>query len=133
MRILGLDIGDKRIGVAITDKSETIAKPLKVINNDDRVIDELNNLIKDYNVKKMVVGIPYTLRGEIGLQAKKVTYFIDNVLRKSKLKIIYIDERFTSKISRKIIKKNKRTGEIDKISASIILSDYLNSSKKQEE
>jgi len=132
MRILGLDIGDKRIGVAITDKSETIAKPLKVINNDDRVIDELNNLIKDYNVKKMVVGIPYTLRGEIGLQAKKVTYFIDNVLRKSKLKIIYIDERFTSKISRKIIKKNKRTGEIDKISASIILSDYLNSSKKQE-
>ena len=133
MRILGLDIGDKRIGVAITDKSETIAKPLKVINNDDRVIDELNNLIKDYNVKKMVVGIPYTLRGEIGLQAKKVTRFIDNVLRKSELKIIYIDERFTSKISRKIIKKNKRTGEIDKISASIILSDYLNSSKKQEE
>ena len=132
MRILGLDIGDKRIGVAITDKSETIAKPLKVINNDDRVIDELNNLIKDYNVKKMVVGIPYTLRGEIGLQAKKVTRFIDNVLRKSELKIIYIDERFTSKISRKIIKKNKRTGEIDKISASIILSDYLNSSKKKE-
>ena len=133
MRILGLDIGDKRIGVAITDKSETIAKPLKVINNDDKVIDELNNLIKDYNIKKMVVGIPYTLRGEIGLQAKKVTRFIDNILRKSELKIIYIDERFTSKISRKIVKKNNKTGAIDKISASIILSDYLNSSKKKEE
>ena len=131
MRILGLDIGDKRIGIAITDELETIAKPLEVINNNDKVAGTLNNIIKNYNIKKVVVGIPYTLRGEIGLQAKKVTNFIDDVLRKSELEIIYIDERFTSKISRRIVRENSKIGGIDKISASIMLSDYLDSLKNQ--
>lgn len=131
MRILGLDIGDKRIGVAISDGSGTIAKPLTVIKNNTNAGSKLSNIIKDYNIGKIVVGIPYTLKGQIGFQAKKVIDFIDNIVKKLELQVIYIDERFTSKISKNTMMRKKKAGEIDKVSACIILSDYLNSEKKR--
>lgn len=130
MRLLGLDIGDKRIGVAVTDKLETIASPLTVIANDDKLKENLSKIIKDYNVGKVIVGVPYNLKGEHGFQAEKIKSLVEEVLKEICSEIEYIDERFTSKISSGILKTEgkkvkKNAGNIDKISAAIILNDYL--------
>jgi len=130
MRILGLDIGDKRIGVAISDKLEIISTPLVVFDNDENIEDKLKSLIDEYNVEKIVVGMPYTLKGEIGNQAKKVIEFVENKLRDLDIEIDYIDERFTTKIPLKSIEKKVKSNKIDRLSASIILKDYLNKRKK---
>ncbi|MBE3095410.1 MAG: Holliday junction resolvase RuvX [Actinobacteria bacterium] len=130
MRLLGLDIGDKRIGVAVTDKLETIASPLTFIANDDKLKENLSKIIKDYDVGKVIVGVPYNLKGEHGFQAEKIKSLVDEVLKEICSEIEYIDERFTSKISSGILKAEgkrvkKSAGNIDKISAAVILNDYL--------
>ena len=134
MRILGLDVGDVRIGVAITDKSGTIASPLTVIKNDDQVRENLNKIIKENSIEKIIVGLPYNLKGEVAFQAKKVIDFIENNIKSYGIEVELIDERFTSKISLKALDKKVKKkqgqkqgikGDIDKVSAAVLLNDYL--------
>ncbi len=125
MRILGLDIGDKRIGAAISDELEIISTPLEVISNDRKVKEKLQKLINEYKIKRIVVGMPYTLKGEIGIQAKKVISFVEDIIMGAGIKVDYIDERYTTKIPLKILGKSSKNKMIDKFSASIILEDYL--------
>ena len=125
MRILGLDVGDKRIGIAISDENEIISAPLKVIKNDENSAEEIKKIADKYNIKKIIVGIPYTLKGEVGAQAKKVIDFTDAVVKNPGIEIDYIDERYTTKIPSRYLNKYSRIKEIDKFSASIILGDYL--------
>ncbi len=132
MRILGLDIGDKRIGVAVSDEMEILSTPLEVIENDEKIEEELKEVINKYNIKKIIVGIPYTLKGEVGSQAKKVISFIENVVVKMGIEIDYIDERYTTKIPLRNFNKynkNNKKKQIDKYSACIILEDYLSRNK----
>lgn len=131
MRILGLDIGDKRIGVAISDELEIISTPLEIFNNDKKVKEKLQKLINEYKIKKIVVGIPYTLKGEVGIQAKKVINFVEDILMSAGIEVDYIDERYTTKISLKLLEKNSKSKIIDKFSASIILKDYLDRRKRK--
>ncbi len=131
MRILGLDIGDKRIGVAISDELEIISTPLEVISNDKKVKEKLQKLINEYKIKKIVVGIPYTLKGEVGIQAKKVINFVEDIVMSAGIEVDYIDERYTTKIPLKLLEKNSKSKIIDKFSASIILKDYLDSRKRK--
>lgn len=131
MRILGLDIGDKRIGVAISDELEIISTPLEVISNDKKVKEKLQKLINEYKIKKIVVGIPYTLKGEVGIQAKKVINFVEDIVMSAGIEVDCIDERYTTKIPLKLLKKNSKSKIIDKFSASIILKDYLDSRKRK--
>lgn len=131
MRILGLDIGEKRIGAAISDELETISKPLKVIKNDNYTSDKLKKIIDDYSICKIIIGIPYTLKGEIGFQAKKIIDFVNNTLKEQNLEIIYVDERFTSKISKSLTTNYKKNSNIDEISACLILESYLNQRKNE--
>ena len=131
MRILGLDIGDKRIGVAISDELEIIATPLEVFNNDKKVKEKLQKLINEYKIKKIVVGIPYTLKGEVGIQAKKVINFVEDIVMSAGIEVDCIDERYTTKIPLKLLEKNSKSKIIDKFSASIILKDYLDSRKRK--
>jgi len=131
MRILGLDIGDKRIGVSISDELEIISTPLEIFNNDKKVKEKLQKLINEYKIKKVVVGIPYTLKGEVGIQAKKVINFVEDILMSAGIEVDYIDERYTTKISLKLLEKNSKSKMIDKFSASIILKDYLDRRKRK--
>lgn len=131
MRILGLDIGDKRIGVAISDELEIISTPLEVISNDKKVKEKLQKLINEYKIKKIVVGIPYTLKGEVGIQAKKVINFVEDIVMSTGIEVDCIDERYTTKIPLKLLEKNSKSKIIDKFSASIILKDYLDSRKRK--
>jgi putative holliday junction resolvase len=144
MRLLGLDIGHKRIGVAITDKQCTIAYPLEVLENTHDIREKLNDLIEKHCIGKIVVGMPYNLKGQEGLQAATVREFVNLNLEGLGVPVVYMDERFTSKISESVLRdgkkqKNKRSadvhdnkagGEVDKISASIILSGYIERQKQ---
>lgn len=134
MRILGIDYGEKRIGLAISDESCTIATPVSTIkySSVDYAIKELERFIKDYEIGEIIVGLPLNLKGEFSAQTKKVINFIELLKSKLKLPVKTYDERFTSVAAeRELIEadmsRKKRKKLIDKLTAQIILKDYLES------
>jgi len=118
-----MDIGDKRIGIALTDRENKFSIPYSIFPNDSCIRQKLEKLIKEKQIEKIVVGMPYTLKGEIGKQGKKVIEFVKENLENSGPEIIYFDERYTSKIN--LGHSFNKKGGIDKFSAASILNDYL--------
>ncbi len=130
-RTLALDVGDKRIGIAYSDPFGVSLNPLPYIENNDKVFESLSRLIKEYNIGTIVVGLPLTLKGEEGEQAKKTKDFVE-ILKKyipKEIKIEFIDERFTTALAEKHLKetskKSKRKKKLDSLSAIYILKTYL--------
>jgi putative Holliday junction resolvase len=129
-RILGLDIGLKRIGVAVSDPFGVTATPLDFILNDEKVFEKINGLIKNYKISKIVIGLPLTLKGEEGEQVRYTKEFAENLKNHipQGIEIIFVDERFTSSLAEKTLsqakKKNKKE-KIDSLSAVFILQTYL--------
>ncbi|WP_028949915.1 Holliday junction resolvase RuvX [Sulfurihydrogenibium subterraneum] len=131
-RILALDIGTKRIGVAVSDPLGITAKPLDYIKNDENVFQNIKSLIESQNISTVVIGLPITLKGLQGQQveytkdfAEKLKQYIPNI------NIVFIDERFTTSLAEKHLsqtKKKKNMKEyIDSLSAVFILQTYLDS------
>ncbi|MQG39881.1 MAG: Holliday junction resolvase RuvX [SAR202 cluster bacterium] len=137
MTILGLDVGDKKTGVALSDESGIIAFPLDTLTSSSDNITEIRDLIDKYNVREIVVGMPYTLSGNIGAQANRVEEFIKKLNEAINLPVIKIDERFTTQEAKritsehKIKSKKKMIGKWtdDALAASIILQSYLDYSR----
>jgi len=136
MRILGLDIGDKRIGVAISDPVEIIASPLTVINrdNDNSAIGAILQLVGQYDVKRIVVGLPYSLDGSLGWQAGKVKDFVDRLSQSTSAGIELRDERLSTVAAGRLLrgagnKKAKARSSLDAAAAAFILQGYLDSLK----
>lgn len=136
-RILGIDYGDKRIGIAISDPMCIIATALDYIHNDDNTIDRILKLTKIYDVEMVVVGLPLNLKGERGAKSIQVYDFIQNLKQKTDLKVVEWDERFTTKIARQTImqmglKKKQRQdkSKIDSMAATILLQSFLDSNYK---
>lgn len=132
-RYLGLDVGTKRIGVAVSDPLFITAQPVKTISRypEQQSIEEINKLCKEYNVSLIVVGLPINMDGSIGFQAKDVQKFAGLIERKLGINIAFEDERLTSKDAERIlIEQNKKPSRnkalIDVTSAAIILQEYLN-------
>ena len=130
-RILGLDYGEKRIGLAITDPLNIIAKPLQTINvSKEDIYKVLNQLIKEYQIVKIVVGLPLTLKNTHSIQTDKVLVFIEQLKNNINIDIDTYDERFTSDMAKDaLIKQGIKTGhnksEIDKTAAAIFLQNYI--------
>ncbi len=130
-RILGLDYGEKRIGLAITDPLNIIAKPLQTINvSKEDIYKVLNQLIKEYQIVKIVVGLPLTLKNTHSIQTDKVLVFIQQLKNNINIDIDTYDERFTSDMAKDaLIKQGIKTGhnksEIDKTAAAIFLQNYI--------
>lgn len=136
MRILAIDLGDVRSGVAISDVSETLATPVCTINESDRVklLEEVLNLIKKYNVRKVVIGLPKNMDGTEGRSAQKSYEFAENVKSKVDVEIVMQDERCTTKEANVYLnvtdmRGKKRKKVIDSVAATIILQNYLDSAK----
>ncbi len=131
-RILALDIGTKRIGVAISDPLGITAKPLNYIPNDELVFEKIKSLIEKENVSTVVIGLPITLKGLYGQQVEYTNEFAEKLKsRIPTLNIVFIDERFTTSLAEKQLlqtKKKKNMKEyIDSLSAVFILQTYLDS------
>ena len=138
MRILGIDYGEARVGIAITDSLNITAQGLETIqrNNSDKIIlKRLDEIFEKYELDTIVVGMPYYMNGTISERAKKTEEFIHKLKCKyNKKKIEIIDERLTTVEAHKTmnfldINKNKKKDIVDTISAVYILETYLNKSK----
>ena len=136
-RILALDYGDKRIGSAISDPMQIIAKPFRVVANttNENILIELNEIIKEYEVEQLVVGLPLTLKNKYSAQTKKVIDFIKFLKKNISIPIHSYDERLSSIIAiQSLVKQGIKTGynkeEIDKTAAAIFLQSYLNNIEK---
>ena len=131
-RFLGLDVGKKRIGSAISDPLAITAQPLKVIPRipENKAIEEIKKICKDYNVEIIIVGLPKNMNGTLGFQAEDVQQFVQKIKTNVKLDVKLEDERLTSKMSENILieqnKKPSRNKElVDITSAVLILQQYL--------
>src|SRR4030067_15282 len=134
MRILALDVGDKRIGVAISDELEISAHALTTITRNDlkKEIRAIQELISEYNVEEIVVGMPVMMNGSVGIQAEKVGRFVDELKKDFRIPIKLFDERLSTRLIEKTLiaadmSREKRKKVIDKLSAVIILQDYMSS------
>jgi putative Holliday junction resolvase len=155
MRSLGLDVGDKRTGVAISDTQGILATPLTVLISKDEgaLINEILKLVEQYNAECIVVGLPRRLNGELGTQASKVTAFADKLSWRAKqnnlnqLDVQLWDERLSTKAAERLkaeasgktsklryrAKKGIRNrsfsvkAEVDAIAAAFILQGFLDS------
>ncbi len=143
MRIIGLDIGDKYIGIAISDPLGMFAQPLKVITRsgagDEAVRKELKEIVASSEVSKVVFGLPKNMNGSIGPQAEKVIDFMERlkqtIASSPEGNIVEFrpwDERLSSRAAENAmleagLSRDKRKQMVDKIAASIILQGYLDS------
>jgi putative holliday junction resolvase len=134
-RIIAIDYGSKRVGLAVTDNLKIIATALDTIHSKD-VLDFLEKYMQKEEVEAFVVGMPKNLDGEDTNNTQLVEIFTKHLKKKfPNIPIHLVDERFTSKIAldamimsgSKKKDRNNKSGNIDKVSAVIILQDYLNS------
>jgi len=130
-RILGVDYGDVRVGLALTDRIKIIASPYKTLCNSslNKLLNEIDNVLKEKSVESIVLGKPIGLNGRETKQTKKVVLF-SKKLSKFKIPIYFQDERFSSLVAKKsLIKEKIKTGYnkelVDQRSASIILQSFL--------
>ncbi|MEN6375011.1 MAG: Holliday junction resolvase RuvX [Smithella sp.] len=138
MRILGLDYGEKRIGVAVCDELGITAHGLPTIIRKTKRhdLEVFANLIKDYNIEKIVIGYPVRIDGSEGIQCDKVNRFAALLDKTFSLPLIKWPETLSTKEAEEIlinfgVSWRKRKKEVDKLAACIILQSYLDSSGKE--
>ncbi len=136
---LGLDLGRKRIGVAGCDGTGLIATGLMTIERKsfDQVVAELKQLIQERRVQILVIGLPYSMDGSIGFQAKRTQKFAKALSRALELPIEYVDERLTSYQAKQLlhaenISPSRNKGLIDRKAASLILQQWLDERRFQQ-
>jgi putative holliday junction resolvase len=134
MRILGLDYGSKRIGVALCDELGLTGQGLTTIvwKNRNQVLAALENLVREHGVEKIVIGYPLRLDGTAGIQCGKVDRFARLLETRLSIPLIKWDETLSSRTAEDILiqsgmRPGKRKGIVDKLAASIILQGYLDS------
>ena len=135
---MALDVGGRRIGVALSDTMRVIASPLTTLRAEPRAraLAELAKLIRDYEVVELVVGLPLTLSGEVGPQAKLVQMFAEELARTIAVPVRLFDERLTTVAAERMMldlgmKPEQRKARIDQLAASIILQDFLDSIRER--
>ena len=130
-RCIGIDLGSKRVGLALSDKMNMIASPYRtlIVKNEQDLLDQLRLIIVDFKVTTIVLGLPLNMNGEDSAQTKKVREF-KSVLSIFNVPIIFEDERLSSvSAKRSLVIQDIKTGhnksEIDKRAAAIILQQFL--------
>ncbi len=133
MKVLGIDYGTKKIGLAISDDTNIIAMPLNVIDCNENVFEKIKDIIKNNKVEKIVVGLPITLSGNKGKRVQETEEFIKKLKETVNISIVEWDERLSTRFSERILNsanvkgRKKKKKVIDKIAATFILQGYLDS------
>jgi putative transcription antitermination factor YqgF len=123
VKVMALDYGRARTGVAVSDPSGTIARPLGIVEraHTDDGLDEVAQLVADEQVETVVVGLPLTLRGERGDQARASEQFAARLRKKLGVPVVLFDERFTTDLAQ----QTSSSTELDARAAAHLLSGYL--------
>ena len=133
---MALDVGGRRIGVALSDTTRVLASPLTTLRAEprDRVLSEIATLVQRHEVVEVVVGLPLTLSGEVGPQAHLIQLFVERLKGVLTAPIHMFDERLTTVAAERMMldlgmKPEQRKARIDEVAASIILQDFLDSKR----
>ncbi len=132
---LGFDVGEKRIGAAISDASETVAFPLLTIERDVNELEEIREIVETYHPNEVVVGLPLSLQGKNTVQTERVREFAENLKESLKVPVKLWDERLTTKQVQRFLKelplsKKSEKSLRDRLSACLILQSYLDYLRK---
>jgi putative Holliday junction resolvase len=138
-RVLALDVGARRIGVALSDSTRTLASPLTTLPAEPRatIFARIVQLLAQNDVTALVVGLPLSLNGEIGPQAKVVQEFVEQLRPVVGVPIHLVDERLTSVAAERMMidlgmRPEQRKARIDQVAASLILQDFLDGARPRE-
>jgi putative Holliday junction resolvase len=138
MRVMGLDLGSKTIGVAISDELGMTAQGLKTIKRKSMKEDltEIKTIISTYEIEKIVVGLPKNMDGTLGKEAEAIFQWVEALKKRINLPMITWDERLTTVEASKILleadlSRRKRKKVIDKVAAVLILQGYLDHSRER--
>jgi putative Holliday junction resolvase len=134
MRILGLDVGKKRIGVAVSDELGITAQGIGVIvrSSTKRDIQAISEIARKYRVDKIVIGLPVNMNGTLGPQGEEIKEFGEKLRNYLNIEVQYWDERLSTVAAERVlidadISRKKRKNVIDKLSAVVILQNFLDS------
>ena len=137
MRVMGLDPGERRIGVAISDPTGTIARPLETITHRSRSkdLERIVRLVEETGAEIIVMGLPLSLNGDRGPQARWASRYAKALAEVISTPIVMWDERYSSSVAREILQNNRKRsrqhslqkGEVDSVAAAVILQGYLDS------
>lgn len=130
--LIGIDFGQKRVGVALSDEAGTMSFPLTVLNFQGRkqLLDDLNKIISEHNAVEIVAGMPLTLKGEFGPAAEKITKHVEWFRSQMKIPWNFCDERMTTAEVERVlldadVRRDKRKEVRDQLAAQRILQNYL--------
>lgn len=134
-RLLGLDYGDVRIGIALSDPLKIFSKPYTVLANNEKLFPKLKKLIKQKNIEKIIVGLPLNLSGKDSSKTKEVRQFARKLSNYIDIPLTFWDERFSSEEANSILEKmgysymdSKKL--VDKVAAHLILKNYMENKVK---
>jgi len=130
MRSLALDIGDKRIGVALSDPQGILASPLTIINcqGGQADIESIINIVNQNEVGQIIVGLPLSMNGSVGRQAEKVKAFASDLRNHTEVPVDFRDERLSTASAKHLmqaVRKTKRETRHDAVAAALVLQGYL--------
>jgi putative Holliday junction resolvase len=135
MRYLGLDIGDRWMGVAVSDPSAMLASPLTIIKR-TREADDLaaiNEIIRQNEIGRVIIGLPRSLNGSLGPQAEKVQQFADSLKQHIEVPLEYRDERLTTASARRLMRQSAGKSRVktrdDAVAAALILQGFLDEAR----
>lgn len=138
MRYIGLDLGTKTLGISISDVTKTIASPLKTLrfneNDYDAVLNDLKEIVEEFNVQKIILGLPKNMNNTIGDRALVTMEFQKKIHDYLNVEVIMQDERLSTVSAHNYLleanmSRKKRKGVVDKMAANIILQTYLDKEK----
>ncbi len=140
MRLLGLDVGDKRIGIAVSDETALIASPRETLERqgNQRDIAHLLEVARREEVSEILVGMPWKLDGSYGPQAEKVSRFVEALRASTDIPITTWDERLSTVGAERAmieadVSRAKRRGAVDRVAAALILQSYLDARRATQE
>lgn len=138
MRVLALDIGEVRVGLAVSDAAARVATPLKVLSADAVLSHgaEFRRIVEDWEIEALVCGLPFTLAGEEGPQAASIKAKAQRIARACGLPLFFADERMSSREAKRILREEglderAMRGKVDMIAASLFLQVWLDSRNQE--
>ena len=130
MRVIALDVGEKRIGVAVSDPLGKTAQPLETITRDEHFAERLLKLITELGAKRLVVGLPLSMDGTESSHAGAVRRFVEEIEGSLNIPVTFVDERLSSREANSLVaeggrRPRRKRGATDRIAAALILRLYL--------
>lgn len=130
VRTLGLDYGERRIGVAVSDPTDRFAQPLETLEARAQPLERIAALVDEYEVARIVVGLPLQMDGRAGVQAERTRRFGAEVAERTGLPVEYLDERLTSVEATRVLaqaggKPSRNRERVDRVAAALLLGTFL--------